>query len=102
VVDGKTQSVTVTIAKPVTAVRIPLTKIYLKQGKPLMPPVCAYRVDPVTKKADTAAKLTWESSNAKVATVNPTTGRITPKKPGKAKITVKVGKYKYARTITVK
>jgi uncharacterized protein YjdB len=85
--NGKTQTITVTVAKPVTAVRTPLTKIYLKTGKPLTPPVCAYSVNPVTKKAETTAKLTWKSSKPKVVAVNAATGKITPKKPGKATIT---------------
>jgi uncharacterized protein YjdB len=85
--DGKTQTITVTVAKPVTAVRTPLTKIYLKTGKPLTPPVCADSVNPVTKKAETTAKLTWKSSKPKIAAVNPSTGKITPKKSGKATIT---------------
>jgi hypothetical protein len=85
--DGKTQTITVTVAKPVTAVRTPLTKIYLKTGKPLIPPVCAYSVNAVSKKVETTAKLTWESSNPKVAAANPSTGKITPKKPGRATIT---------------
>jgi uncharacterized protein YjdB len=85
--NGKTQTVTVTVAKPVTAVRTPLTKIYLAKGKALTPPVCADSVNPATKKAETTAKLTWESSNPKIAAVNAATGKITPKKPGKATIT---------------
>jgi uncharacterized protein YjdB len=44
-------------------------------------------VNAVTKKADTTAKLTWKSSNLKIATVNTSTGKITPKKPGKATVT---------------
>jgi uncharacterized protein YjdB len=85
--DGKTQTITVTVAKPVTAVRTPLAKIYLTKGKALTPPVCADSVNPVTKKAETTAKLTWKSSNPKIAAVNAATGKITPKKPGKATIT---------------
>jgi uncharacterized protein YjdB len=85
--DGKAQTITVTVAKPVTAVRTPLTKIYLQAGKPLTPPVCADSVNAVTKKAETTAKLTWKSSKPKIAAVNPSTGKITSKKPGKATIT---------------
>jgi uncharacterized protein YjdB len=85
--DGKTQTIKVTIAKPVTSVRTPLTKIYLVRGKPLTPPVCAYSVNPATKKTETAAKLTWESSKPNIATVNSATGKITPKKTGRTVIT---------------
>jgi uncharacterized protein YjdB len=101
--DGKTQTITVTIAKPVTAIRTPLTKMYLKNGKPLTPPVCAYSVNPVTKKAETTAKLTWKSSKPKIATVNPATGKITPKKTGKTVITATAlnGKAKLKITVYV-
>jgi len=84
---GKTYSITVTIAKNVSKIRTPLTKLYLKKGKAMTPPVCADSVDATTKKADTAAKLEWASSNAKVAAVNQATGKITPKKPGTVTIT---------------
>jgi hypothetical protein len=84
---GAAQTTTVTTAKPVTAMRTPLTKIYLITGKPFTPPVCAYSVNAVTKKAETTAKLTWKSSKPKVAAVNPSTGKITPKNPGKTTIT---------------
>jgi uncharacterized protein YjdB len=80
-------SFTVTIAKNVTKVRTPLTKLYLKKGKSLKPPVCADSVNLVTNKADISAKLTWKSSNSKIATVNPVTGKISPKKKGTATIT---------------
>jgi uncharacterized protein YjdB len=80
-------TITVTIAKNVTKVRTPITKLYLKKGKPLTPPVCADSVNVATKKADISAKLTWKSSNTKVAAVNAATGKITPKKTGKATVT---------------
>ncbi|MDR3225131.1 MAG: S8 family serine peptidase [Clostridiales Family XIII bacterium] len=86
---AKTTSSAFTVAKNVTGVRTPLTKLYLKKGKAMMPPVCADSVNAVTKKPDTAAKLEWTSSNAKIAAVNKTTGKITPKKTGKATITAK-------------
>jgi uncharacterized protein YjdB len=84
---SKTATVKITIAKNVTKVRTPLTKLYLKNGTALTPPVCADSVDPATKKPDTVAKLTWRSGEAKVASVDAATGKITPKKPGKAVIT---------------
>jgi uncharacterized protein YjdB len=79
--------ISVVIAKGVTKVRTPLTTLYVKKGKSLAPPVCADSVNLSTKKADTAAKLTWKSSNAKVASVNAATGKISAKKKGKATIT---------------
>jgi uncharacterized protein YjdB/chitinase len=85
---GKTQSTIITAAKNVTTVRTPLNKIYLMNGKSLTPPVCADSVNPQTKKAETTAILTWKSANPKVASVNASTGKITPKKSGKTVITV--------------
>jgi uncharacterized protein YjdB len=84
---GKKTTITVTIAKPVTKVRTPLTKIALKKGASIAPPVCADSVNALTKKADTTAMLTWTSSNPKVATVDAKTGKIKAKAPGTAKIT---------------
>jgi uncharacterized repeat protein (TIGR02543 family) len=79
---------TSTIDKNVTKVRTPLASIYLTKGASLTPPVCADSVNPVTKKAETTAKLTWKSSNVKVATVS-AAGKIKAKKVGKATITIR-------------
>ncbi|MDR1495335.1 MAG: Ig-like domain-containing protein [Clostridiales Family XIII bacterium] len=100
---GKTHKVTIIIAKDVTKVRTPLAKIYLAKGKAWTPAVCADSVNPKTKEADTSAKLTWKSSNPAVAAVNETTGKITPKKPGKATITATSlnGKSKLTIAVTV-
>jgi predicted amidohydrolase YtcJ/uncharacterized protein YjdB len=84
--DGKKATLTIKIAKKVTKVRTPLTTLYVVKGKAITPPVCADSVNQATKKADTSAKLTWKSSNTKVATVS-SAGKITPKKKGKATIT---------------
>jgi hypothetical protein len=78
-----------TAAKNVTAIRTPLKAIHMKRGQTLTPPVCADSKDPVTKKPHITAKLTWSSSNPKIATVNTATGKIKAKKVGKAKITAK-------------
>jgi uncharacterized protein YjdB len=80
-------TIKITIAKNVTKVRTPLTKIYLKKGKALTPPVCADSVNVTTRKAETTAKLKWSSAKPGVASVNQTTGRITPRKTGKTTIT---------------
>jgi uncharacterized protein YjdB len=68
-------------------VRATLTTRYLKKGSKQTPVALADSVNYVTKKADTAAKLTWKSSNTKVATVSAATGKITAKKKGKTTIT---------------
>jgi uncharacterized protein YjdB len=61
----------------------------MQRGTTLTPPVCADSKDPVTKKPHITAKLTWGSSNPKIATVNASTGKIKAKKAGKAKITAR-------------
>ena len=48
-----------------------------------------------------AGKLTYSSSNKKVAVVNQD-GKVTAKKKGTAKITVKIGKIKKVCKVTVK
>lgn len=58
-----------------------------------------YQLNPVISPVTTTDKVTYTSSNKKVATVS-SRGLITAKKAGTAKITVKSGKKKY--TITVK
>ncbi|MDR1292790.1 MAG: Ig-like domain-containing protein [Clostridiales Family XIII bacterium] len=85
--DGKTQTVAITVAKNVTTIRTPQKAIHMQRGQALTPPVCADSMNPATNKADTTAKLTWSSSNPKIATVNAATGKIKAKKSGKAKIT---------------
>ena len=49
-----------------------------------------------------AGKVTFTSSNTKVATVNKTTGKVTAKAAGKAVITAKCGNVKATCTVTVK
>ena len=50
---------------------------------------------------NTKKKVTWSSSNKKVFTVN-SSGRITAKKAGKAKVTAKVNGKKYTASVKVK
>ena len=69
-------------------------KLTLKKGKSA---TLAVTVTPITSKE----KVTYKSSNKKVAAVT-SKGKITAKKPGKAKITVKSGKKKVVITVTVK
>ena len=49
----------------------------------------------------TSKKVTWKSSNKKIATVS-SKGKITPKKEGKVIITAKASKKSYKCTVTVK
>lgn len=69
-------------------------KITLKKGKSQ---VLVVARTPVTS----TDKVTYKSSNKKVATVSGK-GKITAKKAGKAKITVSSGKKKVVITVTVK
>jgi hypothetical protein len=80
--EGKTCALTVTIAKPVTAVRTALSSIVLVKGRSVALPVVAYSVD-ARGRADTVAKLAWETSNGKVATVG-ANGKIKAVKAGSA------------------
>jgi uncharacterized repeat protein (TIGR02543 family) len=97
-------SIKIMIAKNVTAVRTPVKKLYLVKKKTFTPPV-AFDGKDVTGKAwgyGETAKLTWKSSKTSVATVNPTTGKITAKKVGTTKITATALNGKAKVTFTVK
>jgi uncharacterized protein YjdB len=92
---GKTGTLKLTVAKPVTAVVTPLTTLYLKKGASFVLPVAAYNGK------STAARLTWTSSNPKVLTVS-ANGKIVAKKSGKVTITVAaLNGVKTSITITV-
>lgn len=97
-----------TKASNVTNIYSPNKNIYLKKGKSITLPVVASATDSKNP------KLTWSTSNKKIATVNQS-GKVTAKKKGKAKITVKaennksftftvnvVNKDKKVKKITVK
>lgn len=66
------------------------TKVTIKQGE-------TYTL----KVKDTSRKITWTSSNKKVATVN-SKGKVSAKKKGTATITAKVGSKKIKCKVTVK
>ncbi len=99
---GISASVTVKVQKKaVTTTKLTVTgksvkknKLTLKKGKKVT--LTAVRT-PVTS----TEKITYKSSNKKIATVT-AKGKVTGKKPGKAKITVKSGKKKVTITVTVK
>lgn len=78
-----------------TAVKLNKTAITLGVGQ-------TYTVKATTKPKVSLDKLTWTTSNSKVATVS-STGKITAKSTGTAKITVTTTKgYKASVTVTVK
>jgi Leucine-rich repeat (LRR) protein len=96
----------VATAKNVTAIRSPLKTLYLTKGKAFTPPVDFDGKDKNGKAwgykgYGAAPKLTWTSSNSKVATVDSKTGKISPKQTGTVKITTKALNGKFY-TFTVK
>ena len=99
---GISASVTVKVQKKaVTTTKLSVTgnsvkknKLTLKKGKSVT--LIAVKT-PVTS----PEKITYQSSNKKVAAVT-SKGKVTGKKPGKAKITVKSGKKKVTISVTVK
>ena len=88
-------TVTVTVPKTaptgITGVKAALT---LKKGK-------STTLKPKLSPKGAEAKITFKSSNKKVATVD-AKGKIVAKKKGKAVITVKAGKVSKTCTVTVK
>ncbi|MDY3249965.1 MAG: Ig-like domain-containing protein [Candidatus Choladocola sp.] len=92
---SKKVTVTVIVQKvaPAKISGVPASKT-LKKGKTLT-------LKPKLLPTGSEAKITYKSSNTKVATVN-ASGKITAKKAGKAVITVKAGNVSVKCTITVK
>ncbi|MDR3225983.1 MAG: S8 family serine peptidase [Clostridiales Family XIII bacterium] len=78
---GVYSDVIVAVAKPVTKLRIPVTKLYMKKGASITVPVAADNGSSVS------ARLTWTTSNSKIATVNPL-GSVKAIAPGNAIIRV--------------
>ena len=94
---GAKATVKITVQKTkvsTTKVTVPSKKVSLKKGK-------STTLKPIVTPLTSADKLTYKSSNTKVATVSKT-GKITAKKKGTAKITVTSGKKKVTVTVTVK
>ena len=92
---GKTAKVTVTVKmiKTTKLTKVPKT-LSLTTGK-------KYTLKPVVTPSNSQEKVTYKSSNTKIATVS-STGVITAKKVGKVTITVQSGKQKATVTLTVK
>ncbi len=92
---SKKFDIKVTVKRPaVTAIKNVPKKGKLKAGK-------SYTLKPKLYPAGSTGKLTYTSSNKKVATVNKN-GKITAKKKGTATIMVSVGKIKVSCIVTVK
>ena len=92
---GKTAKITVTVAAPTpTGMKnVPASK-NLAKGK-------TFVLKPILLPAGAKGKITYKSSNTKVATVD-ARGRITAKGKGTAQITITVGKVKKTCKVTVK
>ena len=92
---GKTAKVTVTVKmiRTTKLTKVPKT-LSLTTGK-------KYTLKPVVTPSNSQEKVTYKSSNTKIATVS-STGVITAKKIGKVTITVQSGKQKATVTLTVK
>ena len=91
------------VSTDVVVPKVEPKKVKIKQGKKATLKVGKkLSLKAVLSPAGSSSKLTWTSSNKKIATVSKT-GKVTAKKPGKVKITVKTKKGKKATiTITVK
>ena len=91
----KTAKVTVTVKmiRTTKLTKVPKT-LSLTTGK-------KYTLKPVVTPSNSQEKVTFKSSNTKIATVS-STGVITAKKVGKVTITVQSGKQKATVTLTVK
>lgn len=91
----KTAKVTVTVKmiRTTKLTKVPKT-LSLTTGK-------KYTLKPVVTPSNSQEKVTYKSSNTKIATVS-STGVITAKKVGKVTITVQSGKQKATVTLTVK
>lgn len=92
---GKTAKVTVTVKmiRTTKLTKVPKT-LSLTTGK-------KYTLKPVVTPSNSQEKITYKSSNTKIATVS-STGVITAKKVGEVTITVQSGKQKATVTLTVK
>ncbi|MCD7715707.1 MAG: Ig-like domain-containing protein [Lachnospiraceae bacterium] len=94
---GLTKKVKVTVQKSAvktTKITVPSKTVSIKKGK-------TYTIKPTISPITSVQKVTYSSSNKKVATVN-SKGKITAKKKGTATITVKSGSKSVKIKVTVK
>ncbi len=91
---GKKATIKITVKIPAKKVKLSKTKATLKKGKSL-------KLRAKMTPSNSTDKLTWKTSNRKIATVN--NGKVKAKKKGRVTITVKTASGKTARCkITVK
>ncbi len=99
---GISASVTVKVQKKaVTTTKLSVTGKALKKNKLTLKKGKSVTLTAVRTPVTSTEKITYKSSNKKIAAVT-SKGKVTGKKPGKAKITVKSGKKKVAISVTVK
>ncbi len=99
---GISASVTVKVQKKaVTTTKLTVTGQSVKKNKLTLKKGKSVTLDAVRTPITSTDKITYKSSNKKIAAVTPK-GKVTGKKPGKAKITVKSGKKKVTVSVTVK
>lgn len=92
--NGKKASCKITVIAPIKSVRFSSGSLNLGKGD-------KYKLKPVIDPVDCSDKITWSSSNRKVASVRKD-GTVTAKKNGKTTITLKIGSKKAKCTINVK
>lgn len=99
---GISASVTVKVQKKaVTTTKLTITANSMKKNKLTLKKGKSATLTAVRMPITSTEKITYKSSNKKIAAVSQK-GKITAKKLGKAKITVKSGKKKVVITVTVK
>ena len=95
----KTATCTVTVNAPETEKKVPAKKVALSTKKIYMVKGKSVTVKATVTPSDTTDKVTWSTSNKKVATVK--NGKISAKKKGNATITAKAGSKKATVKVNV-
>ncbi|MCI9175871.1 MAG: Ig domain-containing protein [Lachnospiraceae bacterium] len=95
----KTATCTVTVNAPETEKKVPAKKVTLSTKKIYMVKGKSVTVKATVTPSDTTDKVTWSTSNKKVATVK--NGKISAKKKGNATITAKAGSKKATVKVNV-
>jgi uncharacterized protein YjdB len=95
----KTAACTVTVNAPQTENKVPAKKVTLSSKKVYVVKGKSVTVQATVTPSNTTDKVTWSTSNKKIATVK--NGKITAKKKGTATITAKAGSKKATVKVTV-